>query len=260
MDNEPQTWHHGLVAEYWREFNVGGPEIPYYQDLIERSGQPALDVGCGTGRLLLPYRRAGIDIDGSDISADMLSLCEQSAKTEGLSVNLYEQAMHDLDLPRKYQTILVSGAFELSGDRQHALEALKRLRDHLGPGGVLALDHHPVNHGRAWQMYKKQQLPAAWSTPENKRFSDGSEYVMRIRLVDFDPLEQCITREIRVELHRDDKVVAEEQYTLNEWIHSKNEILTMLELTGFGDITVQGDYTDMEASVEHEAIVFVAHM
>jgi ubiquinone/menaquinone biosynthesis C-methylase UbiE len=57
-----QTWHYGLVAKWWAEFNEGGPEIEYFQRFIERDGQPALDVACGTGRLLLPYLRAGLDV------------------------------------------------------------------------------------------------------------------------------------------------------------------------------------------------------
>jgi hypothetical protein len=54
MNNQPQTWHYGIIAERWAAFQQDGPEIPYYQALIERYGQPALDVACGTGRLLLP--------------------------------------------------------------------------------------------------------------------------------------------------------------------------------------------------------------
>ena len=92
-----------------------------------------LDVGCGTSRLLLPYRRAGLDVDGCDISQDMLALCHQTAKREGLFVNLYEQAMHELDLPRAYKTIVVTGAFELSGDRRQALDALRRFYHHWSP-------------------------------------------------------------------------------------------------------------------------------
>ena len=57
---EPQTWHHGVVARWWAEFNVSGPEIAYFQKFIEDDGQPALDVACGTGRLLIPYLRAGL--------------------------------------------------------------------------------------------------------------------------------------------------------------------------------------------------------
>ena len=47
MEDKPKTWHHGLVAQWWAEFNEGGPEVPYFQKLIERYGQPDLDVGCG---------------------------------------------------------------------------------------------------------------------------------------------------------------------------------------------------------------------
>lgn len=70
MTTTPQTWHYGLVAQWWAEFNTDGPEIAYFQQCIERYGQPALDVACGTGRLLLPYLHAGLDVEGCDISTE----------------------------------------------------------------------------------------------------------------------------------------------------------------------------------------------
>ena len=74
IEESPQTWHYGLVAKWWSEFNddFRPHEIPYFQKFIERDGEPALDVACGTGRLLLPYLRAGLDVDGCDVSADMI--------------------------------------------------------------------------------------------------------------------------------------------------------------------------------------------
>src|ERR687884_121833 len=103
---EPQTWHYGLVARWWAEFNVDGPEIAYYRRLIEHYGQPVLDAGCGTGRLLPPYLREGLDVDGCDLSADMLALCRARAEREGLTPRLYRQALHELDLPRRYPGIV----------------------------------------------------------------------------------------------------------------------------------------------------------
>jgi len=97
------------------EFNVSGPEIDYFRKFVEAGGQPALDVACGTGRLLIPYLRAGLDVDGCDLSDDMLSLCRARAEAEGLSPNLHKQPMHRLDLPRRYRTILVCGSFGLGG-------------------------------------------------------------------------------------------------------------------------------------------------
>ena len=87
MEKAPQTWHYGLIAKWWSEFNddFRPHEIPYFQKFIERDGQPALDVGCGTGRLLLPYLRAGLDVDACDVSADMVELCREKAAREGLS-------------------------------------------------------------------------------------------------------------------------------------------------------------------------------
>src|SRR3954470_16185996 len=143
VQGEPQTWHYGLVAKWWSEFNVDGPEVPYFRAVIERYGQPALDAACGTGRLLLPYLRAGLDVDGCDISPDMLALCRESASREGLAPRLYPQALHQLDLPRRYSTIFSCGSFGLGGDRQSDLEALRRFYHYLEPGGVLAFDNEP---------------------------------------------------------------------------------------------------------------------
>src|SRR5262249_25512074 len=69
---ETPTWHHGLIADWWANFNVGGPEIECYGRFVA-DGQPALDAGCGAGRLLLPWLRAGFDVDGCDVSADMVA-------------------------------------------------------------------------------------------------------------------------------------------------------------------------------------------
>ena len=82
MPNAGRTWHHGLVARWWAEFNQGGDDIAYFLRVIERSGQPVLDAGCGTGRVLMPLVRAGIDIDGSDASGDMLDLSERNLHVE----------------------------------------------------------------------------------------------------------------------------------------------------------------------------------
>src|SRR5438128_8698039 len=135
----PQTWHYGLVAEWWAEFNHDGPEIDYFRRYVDE-GQPALDAGCGAGRLLLPWLRAGLDVDGCDVSADMVAICRDKAEREGLSPTLWAQPMHELDPPRTYKTIFVCGAFGLGSTREQDFEALRRFRDDLEPGGTLLVD------------------------------------------------------------------------------------------------------------------------
>ena len=161
--DEPQTWHYGLVARYWAEFNddFRPHEIPYFQRFIEGHGQPALDVACGTGRLLIPYLRAGLDVDGCDVSADMVALCREKAEREGLSPKLYVQPMHELELPRRYRTIIVCGAFGLGSTREQDLQALERFRDLLEPGGTLLLDIEvPYADARLWKYFLKEERAA----------------------------------------------------------------------------------------------------
>ena len=55
------------------------PDRPFYREVIARHGQPALDVGCGTGRLVLDYVASGLDVDGVDNSPEMLDICRAKA-------------------------------------------------------------------------------------------------------------------------------------------------------------------------------------
>ena len=260
---QPQTWHHGLIAKWWAEFNREGPEIDYFRRFIDPDGQPALDVACGTGRLLIPYVRAGLDVDGCDVSADMVALCREAAAREGLAPTLWVQPMHELEPPRRYRTIFVCGAFGLGSSRAQDREALRRFHEFLEPGGTLVLDHEvPYADGRRWRQWTKEErpeLPEPWPPPGKRRTaSDGAEYGLRIRALDIDPLRQLVTVEIRAEKWRDGGLVTEEKHTLTMRLYLRNELLLMLEQAGFTDVEVQGGHTSEPATHDHDFIVFVA--
>jgi hypothetical protein len=53
-----------MIGEASRRVPLGGLFV------IERSGTPALDLGCATGRLLLDYLREGVDIDGEVVESE----------------------------------------------------------------------------------------------------------------------------------------------------------------------------------------------
>jgi SAM-dependent methyltransferase len=244
------TWHYGLVARWWAEFSEPGPEIDYFRRFVEE-GQPALDVACGTGRLLLPYLRAGLDVDGCDISADMLAHCREAAEREGLSPTLYAQAMHELDLPRRYRTVFVCGGFGLGSTRDQDAEALRRFYAHLEPGGVLVLDAEAREPAAT-------ELRPPWGEPRGRRTgSDGAEYALQGRVADFDPIGRQITRELRAYMWRDAELVAEEEHVLTETFYFKHELLLMLERVGFVDVEVRGQHNDLAPAPEDDFLVFL---
>jgi SAM-dependent methyltransferase len=106
----PSVDYTGLAATAWERFatDAVGPDDAFFRALAARFGEPVLDVGCGSGRLLLPLLDAGVDIEGVEPSADMLALCRARAAARGRSPVLHQQRLQTLDLPRRYRTIFVA--------------------------------------------------------------------------------------------------------------------------------------------------------
>ena len=102
-------------------------------------------------------------------------------------------------------------------------------------------------------------LPKPWpESGERRQASDGSEYELRSRVLDLDPLAQRVTLEIKAGLWRDDDLVAEEEHVLEMTLYFKDEIVLMLERTGFRDVEVRAAYTDAEPTGEDDFLVFIA--
>lgn len=177
--------YRGMIAETWDLFRgdtSNWSDRPFYLGFIEEFGQPALDIGCATGRLLLDFFAQGIDIDGVDVSPEILAICNEKAGEQGLEPNLYLQPVEGLDLPRKYRTILVpSSTFQLLITPEQVREAMRRLYSHLEPGGALVMPFMLLWH--AGQPLEEE------SVLEVTRPSDGAT-VRRISRSRYDPQNQ----------------------------------------------------------------------
>ncbi|MBM3726524.1 MAG: class I SAM-dependent methyltransferase [Acidobacteria bacterium] len=122
---------------------LGGAEfgLDYYGDLARRAEGPVLDIGCGTGRVLLPCLAACVDIDGLDLYEPMLARLRTRASELGLSPRLYQGDMSGFRLPRKYALIMIPyNAFTHNVTQESQLRCLAACREHLLPGGLLTLD------------------------------------------------------------------------------------------------------------------------
>ena len=195
----------GLKAASWdllRGDTSGWEDRAFYRRVIQESGEPALDVGCGTGRLLLDYLAQGIDMDGVDVSPEMLAVCRSRAAALGLEPNLFEQHMEDLALPRRYRTIIVpSSSFQLVLDVDDAARAMRSLHEHLEPGGLLVMPFTVLGGPAA----------VAGESWEAEAVREDGALVRRRAFARYDPMTQLEETEDTYQVVVDGQVVASER-------------------------------------------------
>jgi len=247
--HEPQTWHYGLLSDWWANFNVDAPEVELYRPYLRA---PVLDAGCGTGRLLVPWWNEGIDIDGCDVSADMLAHCHLRAP----GATLWVSPLHLLEPPRRYGTIVVCGVFGLGTTRAQDEAAIRRLHDSLEPGGTLVLDNEvPYSSPKRWGWWAEPpEFPRPWPKEADRRTCEnGSELAIRSRAVAVDPLDQCVHLEMRVEKLVDGEVVKTEEHALTMRMWFRDEIVMALRHAGFESVEVLD-------GPEERILVYIARM
>jgi SAM-dependent methyltransferase len=120
-------------------------DVDFYRGLASETGGPALDVGCGTGRVAVALAADGHEVLGIDLSAPMLRLAAQrrAALPDEVAGRLsFQQAdMATLALGRDFALIVAASRvfqFMLTSDAQR--QTLAALRAHLRPDGRLVLD------------------------------------------------------------------------------------------------------------------------
>jgi SAM-dependent methyltransferase len=238
--------YQGMMASAWdllRGDTSDWADRPFYRDVIRASGQPALDVGCGTGRLLLDYLADGMDIDGVDNSPEMLALCREKAERSGLQPRLFLQSMEELALPRQYRTIIVpSSSFQLVTDAQRAAQVMGRFYAHLAPGGTLVMPFMLI-----WQRHDAGA--EEWTHAGEQTRPDDGTLVRRWSRSTFDIAAQLEHTEDRYELLRGGVIVASESHARSpatRW-YSQQQAIDLYLSAGFTDIRLVREFSDQPA-------------
>jgi ribosomal protein S18 acetylase RimI-like enzyme len=213
-------------------------EIEFLARCIGVSGEPVLELGSGTGRVLIPMLERGIRISGLDTSCDMLDRCRAACEAKGLAAELFEQSMLDFHIPRRLTTILLtSGGLGLFVRDEDIHAVFGRVRDHLGPGGLFLFEFEPVPAPR--DEKRREDL---W-TGDWLRGPDDVILAKRQRNK-YDPAAQVWERLVVFEKYVEGRLVETEANERVGRFFTVEEAVGFAEAAGFETIRVSGDYSE----------------
>jgi SAM-dependent methyltransferase len=166
-------------------------DVARYVEWARTCGGPVLELGCGTGRVLVPVARAGIEIVGLDLSTQMLAICRQKLAAESADVRararLVEGDMTAFDLGRQFR--LITTPFRpfqhiLTVDGQ--LACLACVHRHLADEGLFVLDlFNP-----SLVMLTREDVGQEFGEEPEFVMPDGRRVVRRMRLPSRDFFQQ----------------------------------------------------------------------
>jgi SAM-dependent methyltransferase len=166
-------------------------DIAFFVEQGKESGGPVLEIGCGTGRVLIPTARAGIDIVGLDLSPAMLEVCASRLRAEPADVQkritLVQDDMRRFELERTFALItLPFRPFQHLLTVEDQLACLGAIRRHLADTGRLVLDVFNPSIDVLAQPLDGSEIgnEPDFTTP------DGRQVARRFRIVAHDRFEQ----------------------------------------------------------------------
>lgn len=113
-------------------------DLVFYLYFARESKGPVLEMGCGTGRLMLPMIEAGIPVTGVDNSPTMLEIARRKL---GDGATLIKGDARTVTLPERYGLILITiNTFMHLLTTEDQLAALSNLSNYMAPEGKLIID------------------------------------------------------------------------------------------------------------------------
>jgi len=177
------------------------PDIGFYVEAARQHGGPVLELGCGTGRILIPTARAGIDISGLDASEGMLKVCQARLDTEPADVqgrtDLHHGDIRHFDLGSRFRLItLPFRPFQYLLMVEEQLACLSAISHHLELNGRLVFDlFNPSVHHLA-----KSVDPAETDDEPPFTHPDGRTVTRRSRILERDLANQTFAGELVYEV------------------------------------------------------------
>jgi SAM-dependent methyltransferase len=217
-----------LVAKYYDLFLQDNIEdIEFFKKYILGNYKKVLELGCGTGRLLIPLLKSGVSIDGLDNSSEMISILEN--KLTDQKTKIYNQSMDSFMCDDLYDLIFIGcGSFMLL-DYEKGLRCLDSIKNNLKPDGEILIDLFIP-----WDDINKKSNNS-FDVVRNVSVSD--ERCLVYELFEIDIMNQTKKGTYKYEKYVNGILSRTEVNNLDIRWYYENEIYQLLQEKGFSNVT-----------------------
>lgn len=254
-ESTPSDAYARISELYDLEHETYGDDVDFYVNFIEAVGDPVLELGCGTGRLLTAIAEAGYRVTGTDRSEPMLERARALVADSGLQnlIQVQQGEMSDAEDapggPFGVAIIALNGLLHVADSREQR-KVLKSVRRALDPRGMLLIDvlnptpetlrglDHAVVHEGVWYM------------------TDGTR-VDKFASRRVGAAEQTIATELWYDQTKPDGSVRRIATSMPMRYLHRSELELMLELAGFPEWQIYGSY-DLEPFGDQSERLIVA--
>jgi SAM-dependent methyltransferase len=251
-----QSFYDAMAPWYDLEFDEFDADLELYRGYAEIVGSPILELGCGTGRLLIPLAQDGFQVTGIDSSADMLARAEQRLSAAGFD----EVALHRLDmralggLPAHHFRMVFCAVnsflhLETRADQLTALQSAQRVLHH---DGLFVIDLFHPTPSTLQAMDDRLALDGSWTLEDGSRvdrFSQRRVY----------PARQLIDTTLILDRSGGDGVVRRSVTSYRTRYIHHFEMLGLLDEAGFAIEGIYGSYELDPFEDSSPVMIFVAH-
>lgn len=234
-------------------------DMDFYVDCAKTYGDPVLELGCGTGRVLLRLAEAGHRVCGLDLSPHMLARCREKLShlpTEvQRRVRLVVGDMTAFELGEKFSLIIIPfRPFQHLLAVEDQLACLINAKRHLAPDGRLVFDLFQTDARRMHDPAFLEERPV----PGEVTLDNGSVVRVRERTITFHRAIQCNDVELIYCVTHPDGRVERFPNPFRIRYFFRYEVEHLLARAGLRVAKLFGDFTRAPLRDDSPDMIFVA--
>ncbi len=243
------------------DYHAKRGDVEFYVDLAAASRGKVLEIGCGTGRLLIPTARAGIHITGLDNSDEMLEICRRKLEDESSEVrgrvNLVRADMRDFHLGSKFSLVTIPfGPFNCLVSAEEHICCLDCIKLHLDDKSALVMD---LWYPNLRELSASEDGAEIVSVKTPFRMPDGRSVTWGIRNTSVDYNRQIIHEEMFYNIRYPDGQEEQMVYPSPMRYFFRYEVEHLLARTGFRTESVYANFDKEPFGSKYPGeLVFVA--